>query len=162
MLREGDRIPDVTLTGPEGRPVRLRDLAGDRALVVYFYPKDETLVCTAQACSFRDLHAEFLAAGAVVVGISGDPPASHAGFSAKHRLPFPLLSDESGEARRAFDVKPFLGFHPGRVTFVADRSGVIRLAYVSQLRARPHVDRALEVVRALASGDRVSGAAEGR
>ncbi|HWV39261.1 MAG TPA: peroxiredoxin [Vulgatibacter sp.] len=152
MLREGDRAPDVTLTGPDGRPVRLLELAGDRILVVYFYPKDDTPVCTTQACGFRERHDEFLAAGAVVIGISADPPASHARFAAKNELPFPLLSDESGEARRAFGVKPFLGLLAGRVTFVVDRAGVIRLAHAAQLRARSHVDRALEVVRAIAAG----------
>lgn len=159
MLREGDRIPDVTLTDPEGRDVRLRELAAGKSLVVYFYPKDDTPICTAQACSFRDRNDEFVEAGAVVVGISGDPAASHAGFAAKHQLSFPLLSDERGEARRAFGVKPFLGIHPGRATFVADREGVIRLAYTAQFRARPHVDRALEVVRELVAAERAAGSA---
>ena len=151
MLREGDAVPDVTFTGPDGKPVRLRDLLGDRALVVYFYPRDETPICTVESCSFRDAYQDFLDAGAEVVGVSGDSQESHARFSGKHRLPFRLLSDGEGEARKAFGVKAKFGLFPGRVTFVIDRSGVVRHAFDSQIRAGEHVRRALETVRGLTS-----------
>lgn len=154
-LKEGDAVPDVTLTGPGNQPVRLRDLLGQKVLVVYFYPKDDSPGCTAQSCSFRDQYEDFVAAGADVVGISSDSVASHEGFAAKHRLPFRLFSDGQGEAREAFGVRSTLGLIPGRVTFIVDRSGTIRHAFDSQIRVGEHVRRALEVVKTLAT----SGAA---
>ncbi|NMO20330.1 peroxiredoxin [Pyxidicoccus fallax] len=151
LLKEGDSLPDVTLVGAGNRPVRLRDLVGGKVLVVYFYPKDDSPGCTAQACGLRDQYEDFVAAGAEVVGISGDAVASHERFASKHRLPFVLLSDEKGEARDAFGVAPsLLGLIPGRVTFVVDRAGVIRNVFESQIRVGEHVRRALELVRALA------------
>lgn len=149
MLRAGDSIPDLTLDGPEGA-VRLKDLVGQRSLVLYFYPKDDTPGCTVQACTFRDSYEEFLEAGAQVVGISSDPPSSHGGFASRHRLPFLLLSDSAESARRAFGVKSTLGLLPGRVTFVIDRQGTIRYVFSSQLRPKEHVARALEQIRSLA------------
>ncbi|WP_164015311.1 peroxiredoxin [Pyxidicoccus trucidator] len=152
LLKEGDAVPDVTLTGAGNRPVRLKDLVGQKVLVVYFYPKDDSPGCTAQACGLRDQYEDFVAAGAEVVGISSDSVASHEGFASKHRLPFVLLSDAGGAAREAFGVPPsLLGLLPGRVTFVVDRQGVIRSAFESQLRVGEHVRRALELVRTLAS-----------
>ncbi|MCI0572914.1 MAG: peroxiredoxin [Myxococcaceae bacterium] len=159
MLQPGDAVPDVTLTGPGGHAVRLRELVGKKVLVVYFYPKDDTPGCTAQACSFRDQYEDFVAAGADVVGISADAMDSHEGFAARHRLPFTLLSDASGEARAGFGVKSTLGLIPGRVTFVVDHQGTVRYAFSSQLRAREHATRALEEVRKLVGGPTATRAA---
>jgi thioredoxin-dependent peroxiredoxin len=147
LLAVGDPMPDVTLSGPEGTLVRLRDLVKGRGLVVYFYPKDDTPGCTIESCTFRDQYEDFVTAGADVVGISADPPESHGRFAAKYRLPFQLLSDLSGAARAAFGIKPKLGFLPGRVTFVFDKDGVVRYVFESQLRVNQHVARALEVVQ---------------
>lgn len=146
----GSRIPDVTLTGPEG-PVRVRDLVGERALVLYFYPKDETPGCTAQACAFRDQYQDFTDAGADVVGVSGQDAKSHEGFASHHRLPFKLLSDPGGAGAKAFGVKKTFGLIPGRVTFVIDREGIVRLRFDSQLNARRHIGEALAVVKQLAA-----------
>src|SRR5262245_26308321 len=99
MLQPGDRIPDLTLPGPGGSEHNLLALARTKTLVVYFYPKDETLGCTVEACSFRDSYEDFTAAGAEVVGISADSVASHESFAKHHRLPFLLLSDPGGKAR---------------------------------------------------------------
>ena len=150
MLKPGDTLPELTLPGAGG-PVRLASLLGPRALVIYFYPKDDTPGCTVEACSFRDSHEAFATAGATVVGISEDDAASHEKFKAKHRLPFTLLSDPGGAAARAFGVKKsFLGLLPGRVTFVFDSRGVVQHAFDSQLRASAHVSEALGVVERLA------------
>lgn len=143
-------MPDVHLRSGEGR-VSLRELLRGRALVVYFYPKDDTPGCTAQACSFRDSYEDFVAAGADVVGVSSDEPDSHARFAERHRLPFKLLTDEGGAARRAFGVGSTLGLFPGRVTFVADANGIVRHVFESQLRVGRHIDEALRVVKTLAS-----------
>lgn len=157
MLTTGDQVPEVKLTGRDGSSVRLHDLLGAGSLVVYFYPRDDTPGCTVQACSFRDRYEQFLEAGARVVGISSDPPTSHEGFAAKHQLPFTLLSDESGEARRAFGVRSTLGLLPGRATFVVDPEGIIRYAFSSQLRPGEHVRRALEIVRQLHAPSSAAG-----
>jgi peroxiredoxin Q/BCP len=148
-LQPGDPMPDVSLPGPEGKAVRLRDLAVDRTLVVYFYPKDETLGCTAQACSFRDSYEDFKSAGAEVIGISGDSIASHDSFAKHHRLPFVLLSDPDGAAASAFGVGKTFGLIKGRVTFVVDRSSTIRMAFESQVRVGKHVEDALAMVKKL-------------
>ncbi len=149
MLDVGSPAPDVTLLGPAGS-VRLRDLLGARAVVLYFYPKDETPGCTAQACEFRDRYQDFVDAGADVIGVSRDDAGAHASFKQHHRLPFTLLTDPEGEAAKAFGVKKTLGLLAGRVTFVIDRAGVIRLRFDSQLQARRHIGEALTVVRQLA------------
>jgi thioredoxin-dependent peroxiredoxin len=148
MMKVGDPMPDVTLAGEAG-PVRLRDRVG-KALVVYFYPKDETLGCTREACGFRDSYEDFVAAGADVIGISRDDAASHAGFKSHHRLPFTLLTDPGGQVAKAWGVKGALGL-PGRVTFVFDEAGVCRHRFDSQIRVGKHVDEALEVVKRFAA-----------
>lgn len=146
MLNVGDALPDATLQGAEG-PVHVRDLVG-KPLVIYFYPKDETPGCTAQACSFRDQYEDFLAAGAEVIGVSSDDASSHAQFKAHHRLPFTLLSDPGGEVAAAWGAGGLL--LKGRVTFVFDATGTCRHRFSSQLRFGKHVDEALDVVRRLA------------
>lgn len=148
-VQPGSPIPDVTLTGPDG-PVRLKDLIGPKAVVLYFYPKDETPGCTAEACSFRDSYQDFLDAGADVIGVSRDSAESHAKFKANHRLPYRLFTDEGGAAAAAFGVKKTFGIIAGRVTFVIDPGGVVRLRFDSQLQAKKHVAQALEVVKRLA------------
>jgi peroxiredoxin Q/BCP len=148
-LGKGDRLPDLTLPGPGGKPFRLHDLVGQKTMVVYFYPKDETAGCTAEACSFRDSYEDFTAAGAEVIGISGDSTKSHESFASHHRLPFVLLSDPDGAARAAFGVKKTLGLIPGRTTFVIDRNGVIQHVFESQVRVGKHVDEALATVKQL-------------
>jgi len=152
MLGPGQTIPDVTLLDAEGQPVRLRDLVAEKVLVVYFYPKDDTPGCTAEACGFRDAYQDFVDAGAEVVGISQDLGDSHRAFARKHRLPFRLLTDPHGAAARAFGVKKTLGILPGRATFVVDRRGRIVDAFSSQLRVGTHVERALRHVRELGAG----------
>ncbi len=140
-------MPDVTLVGESG-PVRLRDRLNGKALVVYFYPKDETLGCTREACSFRDSYEDFVKAGADVIGVSRDDAASHAGFKAHHRLPFTLLTDPGGQLAKAWGVKGALGM-PGRVTFVFDKAGMCQLRFDSTIRFGKHVDDALAVVQRL-------------
>ncbi len=147
----GDRAPAVALIGADGAPVALSSLYADKVLVLYFYPKDDTPGCTAEACAFRDQYEDFVEAGADVVGVSTDPPESHARFAGKHKLPFRLVTDPTGAAKAAFGVTRTLGFLDGRVTFVIDRSGVVRHAFSSVIRMGAHVDEALATVRKLAA-----------
>jgi peroxiredoxin Q/BCP len=116
-------------------------------VVLYFYPKDDTPGCTKEACTFRDDYAEFEAAGAAVLGVSGDSSESHRRFAAKHRLPFPLLADPGGKVRRLYGVPATLGLLPGRVTFVIDGAGIVRHVFSSQLNPARHVAEALGVLR---------------
>src|SRR5579883_2861381 len=98
-LKIGDRAPDFTLPSADGKEVKLSDFAGKKTIVLYFYPKDETPGCTAEACEFRDNHAQFQKAGAEVVGVSSDSVGSHERFAKHHGLPFTLLSDAGGHVR---------------------------------------------------------------
>jgi thioredoxin-dependent peroxiredoxin len=148
-LKVGDRAPDFTLPSSGGKSVTLSRLYADKTVVVFFYPKDDTVGCTIEACGFRDSYETFVEAGAEVVGISSDTIASHDRFAEKHRLPMTLLSDADGKVRALFGVKSTLGLMPGRATFVIDRKGVVRHSFASQLRAGAHVGEALSVVREL-------------
>jgi thioredoxin-dependent peroxiredoxin len=145
----GEAAPDFTLEDHRGQRVTLSDLLARGCVVLYFYPKDDTPGCTAEACSFRDQYEVLKEAGAEVVGISSDRVASHEAFAAKHRLPFILLSDPKGAVRAAYGVQRTLGLIDGRVTFVIDRQGVVRMAFSSQIRPKRHVDEALRIVRSL-------------
>lgn len=151
-LRIGQQAPDFDKTTHEGESISLANLRGEKAVVLYFYPKDETPGCTAEACSFRDAYEDFVDAGAVVIGVSPDSSASHEKFAAHHRLPFKLISDESGELRRNYAVpKAMLGMLPGRVTYVIDKQGKVQHMFNSMLKAKRHVAEALTVVRRLAT-----------
>lgn len=151
----GTAMPGFVLVSQDGETVHSVDLVGQGPLVIYFYPKDNTPGCTAEACSFRDQYEDFVQAGAGVVGISRDDPASHRGFADKHRLPFTLLADPDGAVHQAFGVGRTLGLLSGRVTFVVDTRGIVRHRFSSQLRATRHVAEALEVVRRIGATDRI-------
>lgn len=157
-LKIGDRAPDFTLPSGDGKEVSLSDYAGKKTVVLYFYPKDDTPGCTVEACDFRDNHATFAAAGAEVIGVSADSPRAHESFAKKHGLAFPLLSDASGEVRGLYGIKSSFGIFPGRVTFVIDRSGIVRYVFDSLLRFHAHVSNALEIVKKLESEAPPSGA----
>ncbi len=146
-LQPGTPAPDFELPDATGTSIRLSEFKGKNAVVLYFYPKDDTGVCTKQACSFRDDFASFSDQGAVILGVSDDSTASHEAFSAKYKLPFPLLSDKGGRVRKLFGVTKKFGVLPGRVTFVIDREGVIRHVYSALLESDQHVREALSALR---------------
>jgi peroxiredoxin Q/BCP len=146
-IQVGDQAPDFTLPSHTGEPISLTDFRGSKAVVLFFYPKDGTPVCTKEACHFRDAYEEFVQAGAVVIGVSSDTVESHQAFAAGHRLPFVLLSDADGALRKAFGVPKTLGIFPGRVTYVIDKQGVVRHIFVSQLAADRHIAESLATVR---------------
>ena len=127
--------------------MRLGDYRGKKAVVLYFYPKDDTPGCTAESCSFRDQYEAFKDAGAEVIGVSSDSAESHARFAEKHRLPFVLLADRGGAVRKQYGVPATLGLLPGRVTFVIDRDGVVRHVFNSQFQATKHVAEALTALQ---------------
>ena len=148
-VQVGDTAPDFTLPSQSGEQVRLQDRLGERIVVLYFYPKDNTSGCIAEACAFRDSHEVFTEAGAEVIGVSSDSAERHAAFAGKHNLPFTLLSDQGGRVRKQYGVPAVLGLLPGRVTYVIDRQGTVRHVFNSMTNINQHVGDALEVVRQL-------------
>ena len=148
-IQAGDKAPDFTLPSQSGEPVRLHDRLGGRVVVLYFYPKDGTRGCTAEACAFRDSYEVFTGAGAEVIGVSSDPVDKHAAFAGQHQLPFTLLSDQGGHVRKSYGVPAVLGLLPGRVTYVIDREGTVRHVFNSMTHIGQHINEALEVVRQL-------------
>lgn len=145
-IRVGDKAPEFSATAQDGRVVRLADYVGRKALVLFFYPKDNSPICTKEACSFRDSYERFVEAGAEVVGVSGDSEDSHQAFASQHRLSFPLISDPKGALRKLFGVSSTLGIIPGRATYVIDKQGIVRLVYSAQFASDEHVRKALQAV----------------
>jgi peroxiredoxin Q/BCP len=124
-LKVGDTAPDFSLLDERGLPVSLKDYLGSQVVILYFYPKDFTPGCTAEACSFRDSYKIYQEKGAVVIGVSVDSVDSHSRFSQRHNLPFSILSDSSKEVARAYGVLGIGGFLARRVTFIIDKKGKI-------------------------------------
>lgn len=148
-IQVGDKAPDFTLPSQTGEQVRLSDRLNERIVVLYFYPKDNTSGCTAEACAFRDSYEVFSEAGAEVIGVSSDSVDKHAGFASKHSLPFTLLSDQGGKIRKTYGVPATLGLIPGRVTYVIDQTGTIRLVFNSMTNIGKHINDALDMVKQL-------------
>ena len=149
-IKVGEAAPEFELSDASGKRVRLSDFRGKKAVVLYFYPKDDTPGCTKEACSFRDNYEAFKDAGAEVIGVSSDSEASHQSFATKYKLPFTLVADNGGGVRKRYGVPATLpGILPGRMTFVIDRDGVVRHVFNSQLQATKHVDEALGVLKRL-------------
>ncbi len=148
-IQVGDKAPDFTLPSQAGEPVRLSDRLGERVVVLYFYPKDETKGCTAEACAFRDSYEVFTDAGADVIGVSSDSVDKHASFVGHHELPFTLLSDKGGKVRKSYGVPTTLAVIPGRVTYVIDRTGTVRNVFSSMMNIGGHIQEALDAVKKL-------------
>jgi len=148
VLAVGDRAPDFEGVDQSGRRWTLDELVKDSSIVLYFYPKDFTPVCTKEACLFRDAHEELAASGAKVVGVSADDGITHAKFAEHHRLPFPLLSDPEKRIATAYQARQFLGLFSKRVTYVIDQRKHVRGVFHHELSAQKHLD---EVRRMLAA-----------
>ena len=142
----GSKSPDFTLPSQSGEMVSLKDFLGKKPVVLFFYPKDNTLGCTREVCTFRDRYEEFRKPEAEVIGISSDSVESHKSFATKHDLPFTLLSDEGGKVRKLYGVPNTFGIFPGRVTYVIDREGIVRHVFSSQLGVEKHVEEALHAL----------------
>ena len=148
-IQIGDISPDFTLKSQTGAAITLSNFIGKKNIVLYFYPKDETRGCTAQACSFRDNYEIFKELGAEVIGVSSDNMDSHQKFSKHHQLPFILLSDIDKKVRNMYGVSSTLRLIPGRVTFIIDKKGIIQHIFSSQFRPRKHITEAIEVLKTL-------------
>ena len=153
-LKVGDKAPDFTLPKDGGGKIALKDLKG-KAVVLYFYPKDDTSGCTAEACAFRDAFPDFSKVKAAIVGISRDSVKSHDKFKAKHELPFTLASDEDGKVCEAYGTwveksmygRKYIGIE--RATFLIDGKGVIRGIW-RKVKVPGHVEEVLKEVKKLA------------
>ena len=146
-IKVGDNIPEIVLKNQEGDAFDLKTETEGKNVVLFFYPKDDTPGCTAQACSFRDQFEDFKDANAVVIGISGQSVESHKSFAEKHRLTYTLLSDEGNKIRKKFGVPTnFFGLLPGRVTYVIDKSGKVIYIFNSQSRIEEHITSTLEIL----------------
>jgi thioredoxin-dependent peroxiredoxin len=151
MPEVGDRAPAFTLPDQSGEPVKLSDFKG-KAVVLYFYPKDDTPGCTREACSFRDEHSALVKAGAVVLGVSPDSTASHQKFAGKFELPFPLLADTDHTVSEKYGAwgekslygRKFMGIT--RSTFLIGKDGNVARVW-PKVKVDGHVD---EVRKALA------------
>lgn len=144
-MEVGERIPEFTLTDQNGDNFNVRDYLG-RKLVIYFYPKDESGVCTKEACAFRDSYTAFEAKGTTVIGINSGSVESHKKFAEHHGLNFTLLSDPGNKVLKAFGIKSVL-FLTGRETFVVDGSGRVTYKYRGFLNGTAHVQKTLEYLQ---------------
>jgi peroxiredoxin Q/BCP len=149
----GDKAPDFTLPGDGGGTVSLKALKG-KTVVLYFYPKDDTSGCTAEACAFRDALPDFCKAKAEIVGVSRDPVASHDQFKTKYDLLFPLASDVDGKVCQAYGVwveksmygKKYMGIE--RATFLIDAKGVVRKLW-RKVKVPGHAEEVLKAAEML-------------
>ena len=151
MIREGDRAPDFTLRSDAGEELTLSSLRG-RPVVLYFYPKDDTPGCTAQACGIRDAYGEFERAGAVVLGVSPDDERKHTKFRDKYELPFTLLADTEHAVSEQYGVwgeKKYMGrtyMGVSRWTFVIDEDGNVKKV-LPDVKPASHADDVLAVLK---------------
>ncbi|GGZ41774.1 peroxiredoxin [Streptomyces bluensis] len=144
----GDKVDDFELPDETGAGRRLSELLSEGPVVLFFYPAALSPGCTAEACHFRDLAAEFAAAGARPVGISGDAVDRQQEFAGRHTLGFPLLSDVDGTVRERFGVRRGFSLAPTkRVTFVIAEDRTVLEVVRSELRMSAHADRALAALR---------------
>ena len=147
-IKIGSTIPEIVLRNQNGELFDLKKETAGKNVILYFYPKDDTPGCTAQACSFRDQFEDFTDANAVVIGISGQSVESHKAFAEKHRLTFTLLSDEGNKIRKQFGVPTnFFGLMPGRVTYVIDKTGKVVYIFNSQMNISGHIDESLKILK---------------
>ncbi len=151
-LKVGDKAPDFSLKSNTGSEFNLSELRG-KNVVLFFYPMDESPVCSREVEAFKAKDQEFKELNATVVGVSSQSVESHKSFASKHKLPFILLSDKNGDTRKQYGVSSTLGV-PGRVTFVIDQDGVIVFIYSSQMHPGRHAQKALDAVKkVLAKGN---------
>ena len=151
-IEEGKAAPAFKLKDQDGNAVSLADFKGKQNVVLYFYPKDDTPGCTKEACGFRDAHEDMVGKGARVLGISRDDAETLQRFKAELKLPYDLVADVDGKLTALFEVKQLGGLlsRPKRVTYLIDKTGVVRGVFHHELSANAHVKDALEALQKLA------------
>lgn len=148
MIELEDKAPIFTLKDQNDNDFSIESLIGKKAMVIFFYPKDFTPGCVKEVCAFRDQYQDFQDYGVEVIGISSDGLKSHQKFAEKHNLPFTLLSDPKGKIRKLFGVpSSLLGLLPGRMTFVIDKKGIVKMRFNNQFGAEKHIEKSLKVLK---------------
>ena len=149
-IKIGSKCPTFSLLNQNGEEVFIKDYIGKENLVIYFYPKDDTGGCTAQACEFRDFHDDFAQLQASVFGISSDSVDSHKKFATKNNLNFQLLADTEGKVRKLFESKSSLfGLISSRETFIVDKKGIVIGVFRDLVNATKHVEYAKNLLKTL-------------
>jgi len=157
QIKIGDYIPGFSLKDQNGNLFDINTYLGKKKLVIFFYPQDGSLNCTREACYFRDISDIFDEADAVIIGISSQSVESHKEFAEQNRLNYTLLSDNENTVRKLFGVPSrVFGLIPGRVTYVADRSGKVVYIFDSQTEVQRHVDEAMKICLLLKKADSVT------
>jgi len=146
-VKVGDKAPDFMLPDQSGAMISPKDFIGKKVVVLYFYPRDFSTGCTAEACAFRDSYEVFKDEGAEVIGVSSQSVDSHKRFALANTLPFILLSDEEDKVRKLYGAQSTLGLFPGRVTYIIDKKGIVRHVFSSQLNPTKHVEEALRILK---------------
>jgi peroxiredoxin Q/BCP len=146
-IKVGDEAPDFSLPSCTDEKVKLAQFLGKKNVAIFFYPMDESPVCSREAKAFRDKYEAFKEQDAVVIGISSQGVESHKAFARHHRLPFILLSDADNAVRKLYAAPTTLGVVPGRVTFVIDKKGVVKYVFSSQFQPAKHADEALRALK---------------
>ena len=146
-IQIGAKIPNFSAIDTNGATFESETVLGKKAIVLYFYPKDDTPGCTIQACTFRDQYEDFVDLGAEIIGVSSDSVTAHQKFVKKYNLPFILLSDSDKKLRKLFEVpNDLFGLLPGRVTYVINKEGVLEYIFDS-MTAKSHITKALAILR---------------
>lgn len=142
----GDKAPDFILPSSSGKTTSLSQFLG-KNIVIFFYPMDESPVCSREAKAFKDRHADFKALDTEIIGVSSQSVESHKSFVSHHNLPFILLSDKDSRVRKLYGISNKLGI-PGRVTFIIDKKGIVFFVYSSQIHPARHAEEALGALKA--------------
>lgn len=145
-IEVGNKIPDFTLKDDTGKDFKVSNYIGKKKLVIYFYPKDESSVCTKEACAFRDSYEAFKSTDAVIIGINSGTVQSHANFKKHHQLPFTLLSDPDNKVLKMFGVKDVM-FLTGRETFLVDLNGKVVFKFKGMLKGDEHASSVLAFLK---------------
>lgn len=150
-LKVGDKAPEINAKDQDGKVISLKDYKGKK-VIIYFYPKDDTPGCTAEACNLRDNYKGLLKQGMVVLGVSADTEAKHKKFIEKYNLPFPLIADVDKKVINDYGVwgeKKFLGrkyMGINRITFVVDENGIIE-EIIEKVETKKHTEQILDTLK---------------
>ncbi len=153
LLKVGQEAPSFDAIASNGKPVKLADYRGKKNVVLFFYPKDFTRVCTAEVCGFRDMYEDLVGKDTEVIGVSLDSDASHEKFATKHNVPYPLVADKDRSLAKKYEAVGGLGGLLGvtkRVTYVIDKQGLVVGAFDGTFDADPHLGGVRETIARLA------------
>lgn len=157
MLAAGTTAPDFSAKLDDGSTFTLSEWRGQKHIVLYFYPKDDTRGCTREACAFRDNFDDISSFDALIIGVSADSEASHTSFREKHGLPFPLIADTDKRVSKLYEARGLFGMMTSRITYIIDKNGVIRDATNHMMRVGEHLNTVLAALQAMPATEPASG-----